>query len=80
MSEEELALATVLCLYIRNTAQVPLRADDFDDDWCPAGGYYRALLTRELLVRIIDPVPPTDEAEGAGGGIYLTPAGEALCG
>lgn len=63
-----------LCQYIRNTAQVPLRIDDFDDDWSPAGETYRAELRESGLIE--ERLADTDEP----GGIYLTAAGEAFAG
>lgn len=65
--------AADLCAYIVNTAQVPLRTDDFDDDWSPAGETYRAEL---LESELIEEREPTED--GAEGGIVLTAAGRAL--
>ena len=53
-----------LCKYIRNTGQVPLRIDDFDDDWTPAGEEYRRQLVVDGLIELRE------------GGIVLTEAGE----
>lgn len=61
-----------LCQYIRNTGQVPLRPDDFDDDWSPVGAMYREQLVADGLIEQREP------GEGEPGGIYLTAAGEAL--
>lgn len=63
-----------LCAYIRNTGQVPLRLDDFDDDWSPAGELYRDSLTLHGLAEVVEP----DEEAGVVGGIVLTEAGKAL--
>lgn len=54
-----------LCQYIRNTGQVPLRFDDFDEDWSPVGNLYREMLTEAEMI-----------TEGEDG-IRLTAAGEA---
>lgn len=67
-------LARQLCQYIRNTAQVPLRVDDFDDDWCPAGETYRAELVSGGLIEQREAVEELEEP----GGIYLTAKGEDL--
>lgn len=56
----------LLCEYVRNTGQVPLRVLDFDDDWEPAGAMYRQSLVDDGLI--------TEQ----GGGIVLTDAGKAL--
>lgn len=61
-----------LCQYVRNTAQVPLAVHDFDDDWTPAGDMYREDLVEAGLIE------QREAGEGEPGGIYLTPAGEAL--
>ena len=66
------AQARRLCQYIRNTGQIPLRTDDFDDDWSPVGEDYRAGLRQEGLIE--ERLADSDEP----GGIYLTAAGEAL--
>ncbi len=65
--------AADLCAYVINTGQVPLRADDFDDDWSPAGPTYRAELQESGLIEVR---PPGDD--GSVGGIVLTAAGRAL--
>lgn len=61
-----------LCQYVRNTAQVPLAVHDFDDDWTPAGAMYRDDLVEAGLIEI------REAGEDEPGGVYLTPAGEAL--
>ena len=66
------AQARRLCQYVRNTAQVPLRVDDFDDDWSPAGETYRAELLESGLIEVRQP------GDDEPGGLYLTEAGKAL--
>lgn len=63
-----------LCQYISNTGQYPLRIDDFDDDWNPAGDMYREDLVEAGLIDVREP----NEAAEEQGGIYLTLAGAAL--
>lgn len=58
-----------LCKYISNTGQLPLRPDDFDDDWTPAGEMYREDLREAGLIEERQP------GDGEPGGIYLTLAG-----
>lgn len=72
MSAEVEARNKRLCQYIRNTGQVPLRVDDFDDDWSPVGQSYREDLLAGALIEERHP------GEGEPGGIYLTPAGAGL--
>lgn len=52
--------------YIRNTAQRPLAAAAFDEDWEPIGPRVRADMERAGLI------------EQWAGGLMLTDAGEAL--
>lgn len=61
-----------LCRYIRNTAQVPLATHDFDDDHAPVGEFLRDELVRFGLIEV------REAGEAEPGGVYLTPAGEAL--
>lgn len=70
--------AIKLCEYIRNTGKVPLRVDDFDDDWVPCGEMYRDQLLAEGFIEIREPIEPSEDQEGQEGGIFLTPDGEAL--
>lgn len=65
--------AADLCAYVVNTGQVPLRVDDFDDDWSPAGDNYRTELRDAGLIEEREPAE-----DGATGGIVLTGAGRAL--
>lgn len=54
---EELTMGkhlTVYTDYIRNTGQVPLPCEDFDDDWEPIGRGVRADLVRAGLVMETD--------------------------
>lgn len=64
----------MLCGYIRNTAQVPLAVHEFDDDWTPSGDTYRDWLRQGGYIEERE----ADAETGEQGGIYLTPAGEAL--
>ncbi len=54
------------CQYIRNTAQVPLLTDHFDDDWDPIGKMVRRQLVEHGLITETD------------GGCVLTDAGKAM--
>lgn len=72
MTDGQKEQARQLCRYVRNTGQVPLRVDDFDDDWSPVGHMYRETLRAEGLIE----ERPAGEDEP--GGIYLTDAGKAM--
>lgn len=54
------------CQYVRNTAQVPLRIVDFDDDHEPAGPDIRRMMRDEGLIDYQDD------------GVVLTAKGEAM--